>query len=55
MSLKKYKARGNKDENSSDFGLRRGTVDVKKTTLNDLVHLSPLRIPLMNPLNVLST
>ncbi len=27
---------------------RRGAVDVK-STLNDLVHLTPLRIPLMNP------
>jgi hypothetical protein len=26
----------------------------KKSTLNDLVHLTPLRIPLMNPLNVTS-
>jgi hypothetical protein len=26
-----------------------GAVDVKKSTLNDLVHLTPLRIPLMNP------
>ncbi len=25
----------------------------KKSTLNDLVHLTPLRIPLMNPPNVL--
>jgi hypothetical protein len=24
----------------------------KKSTLNDLVHLTPLRIPLMNPPNV---
>jgi hypothetical protein len=29
-------------------GGRRG----KKSTLNDLVHLTPLRIPLMNPSNV---
>jgi hypothetical protein len=28
---------------------RRRTVDVKKNTLNNLVHLTPLRIPLMNP------
>ncbi len=27
----------------------------KKSTLNDLVHLTPLRIPLMNPPLLLST
>ncbi len=28
---------------------RRGGRRCKKSTLNDLVHLTPLRIPLMNP------
>jgi hypothetical protein len=33
----------------STKGVQEGGRRCKKSTLNDLVHLTPLRIPLMNP------
>jgi hypothetical protein len=32
--------------------VQKGGRRCKKSTLNDLVHLTPLRIPLMNPPNI---